>query len=109
MTVERDCEHIAARWLIEQHDAEFSDEQRDELARWLVSNIDNCIAYLKLVRAWRRMALLRRGQLPMPYGSRPYAREKFGSPHRERVLAAAGDLARVTQAFGKALRDHRRA
>lgn len=109
MTGDPDREQIATRWLIEQHNPEFSDERRDELARWLVSNIDNCIAYVKLVRAWRRLSLLRRGQLPMPYGSRPYVREKPGSPHRKKVLVAAGDPALVTRAFGKALGDHRRA
>jgi DNA-binding Xre family transcriptional regulator len=63
-----DREHIAARWIIEQDASAFSDEQRTELAQWLMSDIDNCIAYVSIVRAWRKVAILRRGSVPLMYG-----------------------------------------
>ena len=73
MTTQANRESIAARWLIEQDDPEFSDEQRDALARWLVGSVENCSAYLRLVRAWRRTALLHRNEMPLVYGVRRQA------------------------------------
>ena len=80
MSRQTDRDHLAARWLIEQHDTEFSDEQRAELAHWLVADIENCIAYLRHVRAWRQLAIMKRGAVPIVYGRRP------GEEDRARAL-----------------------
>jgi ferric-dicitrate binding protein FerR (iron transport regulator) len=65
-----DRETIAARWLIEQDDPNFSDAQRIKLARWLVQDIKNCEAYVQLVRAWRWAVLLRPTKPAAPQRSR---------------------------------------
>jgi hypothetical protein len=48
-----DLESQAARFLIEQDNPEFSDEQRRELAAWLMTSEAHCHAYLRIVRDWR--------------------------------------------------------
>ena len=70
MTTQSERESIAARWLIEQDDPDFSDEQREELARWLMQSVENCSSYLRLVRAWRWTVLLRRDETPVIYRKR---------------------------------------
>jgi ferric-dicitrate binding protein FerR (iron transport regulator) len=70
MTTQSEREAIAARWLIEQDDPDFSDEQREELARWLMQSVENCDTYVRLVRAWRWTVLLYRDEAPLVYDKR---------------------------------------
>jgi len=65
MTTESERETIAARWLIEQDDPDFSDGQRAELTRWIMQSADNCNTYVRLVRAWRWAVLLHRAEPPI--------------------------------------------
>ena len=65
MATESERETIAARWLIEQDDPDFSDEQQEELVRWITLSIDNCRTYVQLVRAWRWAVVLHRAEPPM--------------------------------------------
>jgi hypothetical protein len=102
MISELDREKIAARWLIEQDDPSFTDDQRDELARWLVQSVENCRAYLRLVRAWRKVALLRRTQTPIMYGPRSTPRARVTAllaprSRRKRKGVEAFDLGLITQ------------
>jgi ferric-dicitrate binding protein FerR (iron transport regulator) len=100
-TTPSDRESIAARWLIEQDDPDFSDAQREELARWLMQSIENCNAYLQLVRAWRWTALLYRSEAPLMYGK--HSTEGEGATSK-RLSSRKGSLDRR---FGSLLRAHR--
>jgi ribosome-binding protein aMBF1 (putative translation factor) len=112
MIGQSDRDHIAARWLIEQDDPEFSDQQRAELARWLVGDIENCVAYLRLVHAWRKTALLSRHEMPVSRSRRSPASEgshTVPGETRARVRPADPHAATVDKVFGKILRSARRA
>lgn len=109
MTEQSDREYIAARWLIEQGDPAFSETQRVDLAHWLVASLDNCMSYLKVAHAWSGTALLKRGPLPVPYGTRPFTPEKIEVAERKRLLADVNEPAIANRAFGQVVRDHRRA
>jgi plasmid maintenance system antidote protein VapI len=100
-----DRERIAARWLIEQDDPHFSGEQREELARWLMESIENCHAYLRLVRAWRWTALLYRDATPVVYTKR--RAEPEGAEGRTGSRQVSSRKARIDRRFGGLLRDHR--
>jgi ferric-dicitrate binding protein FerR (iron transport regulator) len=100
-TTQSDREDIAARWLIAQDDPAFSDEQREELARWLMQSIDNCDAYVQLVRAWRWAAILYRGEAPLVYGRRRKAAK--GSTSRQ----PSSRTSLIDRGFGNLLRAHR--
>ena len=107
-----DREQTAARWLIEQDDPSFSDEQRDELARWLVQSVENCRAYLRLVRAWRKVALLRRTQTPIMYGPKSASTARVSAllaprGRRKRKGFEAFDLRLINKNFGAVLRANR--
>jgi ribosome-binding protein aMBF1 (putative translation factor) len=112
MISEVDREKIAARWLIEQDDPTFSDDQRDELARWLVQSVENCRAYLRLVRAWRKVALLRRTQTPIMYGPTSGSTARVSAllaprSRRKRKGVEAFDLRLINKSFGAVLRANR--
>jgi DNA-binding XRE family transcriptional regulator len=113
MIGQSDRDHTAARWLIEQDDPAFSDEQRAELARWLVGDVENCVAYLRLVHAWRRTALLSRHEIPVFHGPRSPTSEGSHALPRETTRARARpadlDAAKVNEVFGKILRSARHA
>jgi XRE family transcriptional regulator, regulator of sulfur utilization len=111
MIGQADREHIAARWLIEQDDPSFSDEQREELARWLVESVDNCSAYLRLVHAWRKTALLRRSDQPVTYGRRKSssAVKRVPKSAGKRGASTTVDPAILNQRFGTLIRDNRKA
>src|SRR6185503_1314360 len=64
MTTQSDRETIAARWLIEQDDPDFSDAQLAELTQWIRQSEENCRTYVRLVRAWRWAVLLHRSEQP---------------------------------------------
>jgi ribosome-binding protein aMBF1 (putative translation factor) len=112
MISELDREKIAARWLIEQDDPSFTDDQRDELARWLVQSVENCRAYLRLVRAWRKVALLRRTQTPIMYGPTSGSAARVSAMvaprgRRKRKDSEAFDLRLINKNFGAVLRANR--
>src|SRR5262245_24457766 len=67
MTTQSDRETIAARWLIEQDDPDFSDAQLAELTQWIRQSDENCTTYVRLVRAWRWAVLLHRAEPPVVY------------------------------------------
>jgi ferric-dicitrate binding protein FerR (iron transport regulator) len=100
-TTQSDREDIAARWLIAQDNPAFSDQQREELARWLMQSIDNCDAYLQLVRAWRWTAILYRGEAPLVYDRRRKVGE--GSASRQ----PSSRTSSIDRGFGNLLRAHR--
>jgi ferric-dicitrate binding protein FerR (iron transport regulator) len=100
-TTQSERESIAARWLIAQDDPAFSDPQREELARWLMQSIDNCDAYLQLVRAWRWTAILYRGEAPLVYDKR--RREEKGTASRQ----TSSRTGSIDRGFGSLLRAHR--
>lgn len=94
MATESERETIAARWLIEQDDPDFTDEQQGELVRWIMKSAENCRTYTRLVRAWRWAVLLHRAEPPIVY----------------RKKAPAGTSSRqsqVNRAFGRVLRARR--
>jgi len=94
MTTESERETIAARWLIEQDDPDFSDERRAELTRWIMQSADNCNTYVRLVRAWRWAVLLHRAEPPIVH----------------RKVAPVGTSSRsskVDRRFGDVLRGYR--
>jgi ferric-dicitrate binding protein FerR (iron transport regulator) len=70
MTTQSEREKIAARWLIEQDDPDFSDQQRAELARWLMQSMENCETYVRMVRVWRWTVLLYQDEEPLVYEKR---------------------------------------
>ncbi|MEJ0038600.1 MAG: helix-turn-helix domain-containing protein [Gammaproteobacteria bacterium] len=103
MTTQAERENIAAHWLIEQHDPEFSDEQREELVRWIMQSAENCHTYVKLVRTWRWTALLRRGRPPLVSGKRPPTSEAAApSPAKPTLRKSL-----VDRRFGDLVRTHR--
>jgi DNA-directed RNA polymerase specialized sigma24 family protein len=59
-TMQADRERAAARWLIEQDDPQFSDEQRAAFAIWFSASKENRSTYLSLARSWHRTHALRR-------------------------------------------------
>jgi ribosome-binding protein aMBF1 (putative translation factor) len=65
MTTESDRETVAARWLIQQDDPDFSETQHEELTQWLMQSADNCRTYVRLVRAWRWAVILHRAEPPV--------------------------------------------
>jgi plasmid maintenance system antidote protein VapI len=105
-----DRERIAARWLIEQDDPHFSGEQREELARWLMESIENCHAYLRLVRAWRWTALLYRDATPVVYTKRRVQREGAAAGSRQpSSQQGSSRQGKIDRQFGSLLRAHREA
>ena len=94
MTTESERETIAARWLIEQDDPDFSDEQRAELTRWIMQSADNCNTYVRLVRAWRWAVLLHRAEPPIV--------------HRKAApVGTSSRVSKVDRRFGDMLRAYR--
>jgi ferric-dicitrate binding protein FerR (iron transport regulator) len=79
MSSREELEHQAARFLIEQDDPNFSDEQRAELTRWMMQSVEHCKAYLQLVRSWRWTVLLYRDDAPRVH-------EKSGTSPLQRAL-----------------------
>jgi len=53
MNSTEELEQQAGRFLIEQDDPAFTDEQRAELCRWMSQSLAHCIAYVNMVREWR--------------------------------------------------------
>jgi DNA-binding XRE family transcriptional regulator len=92
MTTQSEREKIAARWLIEQDDPNFTDAQREELARWLIQSVENCDTYVRMVRAWRWTVLLYRDEAPLVY-DKPRGKSAGGSS--------------LDRNFGKLLRAYR--
>jgi ribosome-binding protein aMBF1 (putative translation factor) len=96
MTTQSDRETIAARWLIEQDDPGFSDEQLAELTQWIMQSADNCRTYVRLVRAWRWAVLLRRSAPPVVY-------------RKKAPEGTSSRRSKVDRRFGNVLRAHREA
>jgi ribosome-binding protein aMBF1 (putative translation factor) len=92
MTTESDRETIAARWLIEQDDPDFSDGQRAELTRWIMQSADNCNTYVRLVRAWRWAVLLHRAEPPIVHRK---AAPVGSSSRKSKVDRRFGDVLRA--------------
>lgn len=69
MTTQSERETIAARWLIKQDDPEFTEEQCEELVKWLIQSVENCRTYVELVGAWRWTVLLYPDEVPLMYES----------------------------------------
>ncbi len=103
MTTQSERERAAARWLIEQDDADFSDAQREALARWLMQSAENLDTYLRLVRAWRWTLVLRRNETSVVYGKpRPANPKSTGAMTRASTRKAVLD-----RRFGDVIRKHR--
>jgi ferric-dicitrate binding protein FerR (iron transport regulator) len=107
MTTQAEREDIAADWLLEQDDPEFSSEQREELVRWLMQSADNCRAYVKLVRTWHWTALLRLSRHPRLHGKRPAVSETAASPSSRSRGKSTLRKGLVDQRFGDLVRTTR--
>jgi DNA-binding XRE family transcriptional regulator len=94
MATESERETTAARWLIEQDDPDFSDEQQEQLVRWIMQGTDNCRTYTRLVRAWRWAVLLHRAEPPIVHKKKAPA----GTSSRQ---------SQINRAFGRVLRARR--
>jgi ribosome-binding protein aMBF1 (putative translation factor) len=92
MTTESARETIAARWLIEQDNPDFTDEQRAELTRWIMQSADNCNTYVRLVRAWRWAVLLHRAEPPIVHRK---AAPVGTSSRKSKVDRRFGDMLRA--------------
>ncbi len=53
MSLTEDLDQQAGRFLIEQDNPAFTDEQCAELCRWISQSPAHCTAYVKMVREWR--------------------------------------------------------